>query len=153
VFLQLYFGALVAGLRAGKIYNTWPEIDGGFIPPLDQLFFERPWWRNFFDSTLTVQFTHRMIAYTLFVVALLHLVDVIRSKASPAAIRGAGWLMAAMSLQVVIGIFTLLHQVPISLGLLHQATAIVVLTLALLQANRLHHTQGFAEQGLAPALR
>ncbi len=153
VFLQLYFGALVAGLRAGKIYNTWPDIDGGFIPPLDQLFFEQPWWRNFFDSTLTVQFTHRMIAYTLFAVALLHLVDVIRSKASPAVIRGAAWLMAALSLQLVIGIFTLLHQVPISLGLLHQATAIVVLTFTLLQANRLHHVETPVEQGLVPALR
>jgi cytochrome c oxidase assembly protein subunit 15 len=153
VFLQLYFGALVAGLRAGKVFNTWPEIDGGFIPTAERLFFEQPWWRNFFDSTLTVQFTHRMIAYTLFTVALLHLVDVIRSKAAPAAIRGAAWLMAAMSLQLVIGVFTLLHQVPISLGLLHQATAIVVLTLTLLQANRLHHAQSPVEQGLVPALR
>ncbi|AEI03255.1 heme A synthase CtaA [Afipia carboxidovorans OM5] len=153
IFLQLYFGALVAGLRAGKIYNTWPEIDGGFIPPLDQLFFEKPWWRNFFDSTLTVQFTHRMIAYTLFAVALYHLVDVIRTKAAPAAVRGAVWLMAAMSLQLVIGIFTLLHQVPISLGLLHQATAIVVLTLALLQTHRLQPGEPTMAQGLVPTFR
>jgi cytochrome c oxidase assembly protein subunit 15 len=153
VFLQLYFGALVAGLRAGKVFNTWPEIDGSFIPTSERLFFEQPWWRNFFDSTLTVQFTHRMIAYTLFTVALLHLIDVVRSKAATAAIQGAAWLMAAMSLQVVLGIFTLLHQVPISLGLLHQATAIVVLTLTLLQANRLHHAQSPVEQGLVPALR
>ena len=153
VFLQLYFGALVAGLRAGKIYNTWPDIDGGFIPPLDQLFFEQPWWRNFFDSTLTVQFTHRMIAYTLFAVALLHLIDVIRSKAASAVINGAAWLMVAMSLQLVIGIFTLLHQVPISLGLLHQATAIVVLTFTLLQAYRLHHAESATGQGLVPALQ
>jgi len=153
VFLQLYFGALVAGLRAGKIYNTWPDIDGGFIPPLDRLFFEQPWWRNFFDSTLTVQFTHRMIAYTLFTVALLHLIDVIRSKAASAAIQGAAWLMTAMTLQVVIGIFTLLHQVPISLGLLHQAVAIVVLTLTLLQADRLRHAQRPEKQGLVPVLQ
>lgn len=153
IFLQLYFGALVAGLRAGKIYNTWPDIDGGFIPAFDRLFFEQPWWRNFFDSTLTVQFTHRMIAYTLFAMALLHLLDVIRDKASPAVIRGAGWLMAAMSLQLVIGIFTLLHQVPISLGLLHQAGAIVVLTVALLHTNRLHHARSPAEQGLVPVLQ
>ena len=94
-----------------------------------------------------------MIAYTLFAVALLHLIDVIRSKAASAVINGAAWLMVAMSLQLVIGIFTLLHQVPISLGLLHQATAIVVLTFTLLQAYRLHHAESATEQGLVPALQ
>ena len=72
VFLQLYFGALVAGLRAGRVYNTWPEIDGAFIPSAARLFFEEPWWRNLFDNTLTVQFEHRMTAYALLVLALLH---------------------------------------------------------------------------------
>src|SRR6476469_10998438 len=47
-FVQLYLGALVAGLRAGKVYNTWPGIDGGFIPSTARLFFEQPWWRNLF---------------------------------------------------------------------------------------------------------
>src|SRR6201994_4397335 len=65
-FVQLYLGALVAGLRAGKIYNTWPDIDGGFIPSAARLFFDVPWWRNLFENTLTVQFEHRMVAYTLF---------------------------------------------------------------------------------------
>src|SRR3954471_13406757 len=44
-FVQLYFGALVAGLRAGRVYNTWPDIDGGFIPSAERLWFETPWWR------------------------------------------------------------------------------------------------------------
>ena len=65
VFLQIYFGALVAGLRAGRVFNTWPDIDGAFIPSAARLFFEQPWWRNFFDNMLTVQFTHRMLAYLL----------------------------------------------------------------------------------------
>ena len=69
-FVQLYLGALVAGLRAGKIYNTWPEIDGALIPSAARLFFETPWWRNLFDNTLTVQFEHRMVAYALFVTAV-----------------------------------------------------------------------------------
>ena len=71
-FVQLYLGALVAGLRAGKVYNTWPDIDGGFIPSAARLFFEQPWWRNLFDNTLTVQFEHRMTAYALFALAVLH---------------------------------------------------------------------------------
>jgi len=137
IFLQFYFGALVAGLRAGKVFNTWPLIDGAFIPTTARLFFEHPWWRNFFDNTLTVQFTHRMIAYTLVVLAVLHAIDAIRSKASPVIVSRALWIMTAMIFQAVVGILTLLNQVPIDLGLAHQAIAIFVLTLALFHAERL----------------
>ena len=136
-FVQLYLGALVAGLRAGKVYNTWPDIDGGLIPSAARLWFDRPWWRNLFDNTLTVQFEHRMVAYTLFVVAILHAADAIRSRAGVAAISGALWLAAAITLQATLGILTLLHQVPIPLALTHQAVAILVLTLAVCQAERL----------------
>jgi cytochrome c oxidase assembly protein subunit 15 len=136
-FVQLYLGALVAGLRAGKIYNTWPDIDGGLIPSAARLFFGTPWWRNLFDNTLTVQFEHRMVAYTLFVLAVLHALDAVRSRAGTSAINGAWWLAAAVTLQATLGILTLLNQVPMALGLAHQAVAIVVLTLATMQAERL----------------
>jgi cytochrome c oxidase assembly protein subunit 15 len=137
VFLQLYFGALVAGLRAGRVFNTWPEIDGAFIPAAARLFFEQPWWKNFFDNTLTVQFSHRMIAYALLVVTAAHAIDAVRSRVSAQAVAGALWLLMAMVAQVIIGIMTLLHQVPIDLALAHQGTAIIVLMLALFQAERL----------------
>jgi cytochrome c oxidase assembly protein subunit 15 len=136
-FVQLYFGALVAGLRAGRIYNTWPGIDGAFIPATDRLLFETPWWRNLFDNTLTVQFEHRMTAYTLFALALLHAIDAVQSRSGRAVISGAWWLFAAITLQATLGILTLLKQVPIDLALTHQAIAIVVLTLATLQVERL----------------
>jgi cytochrome c oxidase assembly protein subunit 15 len=143
-FVQLYLGALVAGLRAGKIYNTWPGIDGAFIPPAARLFFEAPWWRNLFDNTLTVQFEHRMTAYLLFVLALWHALDAIRSRAGTAAISGALWLVAVITLQAMLGILTLLNQVPMDLALAHQAVAIAVLTFAMFQAERLAGRQ--AEQ-------
>ena len=54
VLAQIYLGALVAGLRAGSIYNTWPLIDGAFVPDAARLFFNVPVWRNFFENTLTV---------------------------------------------------------------------------------------------------
>jgi len=136
-FVQLYFGALVAGLRAGRVYNTWPDIDGALIPSAARLWFEEPWWRNLFDNTLTVQFEHRMTAYALLVLAILHAVDAVRSRAGTAVIGGAWWLAAAIGLQATLGILTLLHQVPIDLALTHQAVAIVVLTLAVLQTERL----------------
>jgi cytochrome c oxidase assembly protein subunit 15 len=136
-FVQLYLGALVAGLRAGKVYNTWPEIDGALIPSAARLFFEEPWWRNLFDNALMVQFEHRMTAYALLALALLHAFDAVRSRAGAAAVNGAIWLAAAIALQATLGILTLLYQVPIALALVHQAVAIAVLTLAILQAERL----------------
>jgi cytochrome c oxidase assembly protein subunit 15 len=135
-FVQLYLGALVAGLRAGRAYNTWPDIDGAFIPSAERLWFETPWWRNLFDNVLTVQFEHRMVAYSLFILAALHAFDALRARAGQAA-SGALWLFAAVSLQAVLGILTLLNQVPIDLALAHQAVAIVVLTLAVMQAEGL----------------
>src|ERR1700678_1265104 len=136
-FVQLYLGALVAGLRAGKIYNTWPDIDGGFIPSAARLFFDTPWWRNLFENTLTVQFEHRMMAYTLFVLAVWHAIDAARQRAGKPVIDGALWLLGAVTLQATLGILTLLNQVPMDLALAHQAVAIMVLTLAVLQAERL----------------
>jgi cytochrome c oxidase assembly protein subunit 15 len=136
-FVQLYLGALLAGLRAGRVYNTWPHIDGALIPSTARLFFEEPWWRNLFDNTLTVQFEHRMVAYALFALAILHAVDAVRSRAGAIAVSGALWLAAAVTLQAALGILTLLNQVPVLLGLAHQAVAMSVLTLAIFQAERL----------------
>ena len=144
-FVQLYLGALVAGLRAGRVYNTWPEIDGAWIPSAARLWFEAPWWRNLFDNTLTVQFEHRMTAYTLFALAVLHAIDAVRSRAGAATISGALALTAAITVQATLGILTLLYQVPILLGLAHQAVAIVVLTLAVLQLERLANRQAELE--------
>jgi cytochrome c oxidase assembly protein subunit 15 len=145
-FVQFYFGALVAGLRAGTIYNTWPDIDGAFIPSAARLFFETPWWRNLFENTLTVQFEHRMVAYALLVMAILHALDAVRSNAGRSIINGAFLLMAAVILQATLGILTLLNQVPTDLALAHQAVAIAVLTLAVLQAERLVRRPGHAPQ-------
>ncbi|MFY9952056.1 COX15/CtaA family protein [Bradyrhizobium sp.] len=136
-FVQLYLGALVAGLRAGLVYNTWPDIDGSFIPSAARLWFEQPWWRNLFENTLTVQFEHRMTAYALLALAAFHAFDAVRSRAGTAAINGALWLLVAVLLQATLGVLTLLNQVPIVLALMHQAIAIAVLTLAVLQAERL----------------
>jgi heme a synthase len=134
--LQMYFGALVAGLRAGKIYNTWPLIDGALIPSGDRLFFDRPWWRNLFENLLTVQFEHRTTAYALLALALWHLVDAARSGA-PTIVRGAAWFAAAVTAQATLGILTLLNQAPLDLALTHQAMALAVVVLAVAQCERL----------------
>src|SRR5262245_14306511 len=137
VLLQIYLGALVSALRAGLIYNTWPLIDGSLVPDSARLFFEVPLWRNFFESTLTVQFDHRIVAYALWLVAMLHAADVARTLRGGAALTGALALASAVTLQAALGIAALLHQAPLSLALLHQAGAIVVLAIAVVHAERL----------------
>ena len=151
-FMQLYLGALVAGLRAGLLYNTWPDIDGSLVPAAARLWFETPWWRNLLDNALTVQFEHRMTAYALFGLAALHAFDAARSRVGTAAISGALWLLAGITVQATLGILTLLNQVPIALALAHQAAAIAVLTLAVLQAERLaaRRPQSARQQVAAP---
>jgi cytochrome c oxidase assembly protein subunit 15 len=135
-FVQIFLGALVAGLRAGKLYNTWPEIDGALIPSVERLWFQSPWWKNLFDNHLTVQFDHRMLAYALWALAVAHAIDAVRSRAGAAA-RGALWFASALTLQAALGIFTLVYDVPIGLALAHQAVAVLVLTLGVLQLERL----------------
>ncbi len=135
ILLQIYVGALVAGLDAGLLYNTWPLIDGALIPDSSRLLFEQPLWRNLFENALTVQFTHRIIAYLLFVLALLHVVDVVRTGRGGALLSGALTVASVVTLQAMIGILTLIHQAPLALALLHQAMAMVVLTAAVVHAK------------------
>ena len=151
VLVQLYLGALVAGLDAGLTYNTWPLIDGQFIPPAGDLFNAQPWWRNLFENRLTVQFDHRMIAYALWLCAILHAIDVARSSRGT-AVTSAAVLAVAVTLQAVLGIVTLLNVAPLHLALGHQAMAIVVLTVAALHAARVARREGArAAHPLIPA--
>ena len=136
---QMYLGALVAGLRAGTIYNTWPLIDGALVPR--GLFFDSPLWRNFFENALTVQFDHRMLAYAIFILALWHALDVARTVKSGPARPGAFVLAASVVLQVALGVATLLLQVPLPVALAHQALAMLVLTAAAVHAANVVRTR------------
>jgi cytochrome c oxidase assembly protein subunit 15 len=136
VLVQIYLGALVAGLDAGLSYNTWPLMDGRFIPPWSGLFAMEPWWANLFENVLTVQFNHRMMAYLLLLVAVWHAIDAARS-ARKQAFAGAHALAAAIVIQAIIGIVALINQTPISLAIVHQIMAMLVLTIAVVHAERL----------------
>lgn len=135
VFVQIYLGALVAGLDAGLVSNTWPLIDGAFVPSSDRLLFLQPLWRNAFENELTAQFDHRMVAYALWAVAVLHAFDAWRMLRRGAVARGALVLAAAVTVQAALGISAVLESVPLGLALTHQAMAMVTLTLAVLHAQ------------------
>jgi cytochrome c oxidase assembly protein subunit 15 len=151
VLVQIYLGALVAGLRAGLIYNTWPLIDGSFIPDTSRLLHDTPLWRNFFENALAVQFNHRTVAYVLWAAALLHAIDAMRTMRSGPAVTHALVLAGLVTLQAALGILTLLQQVPIGLALAHQAGAIFVLALAVVHAQRL--MPRYADQSLGVAVK
>jgi heme a synthase len=153
VLAQIYLGAIVAGLRAGYIYNTWPLIDGAFIPDAARLFLDKPLWRNVFENTLTAQFDHRMLAYAIFICALLHAFDVMRTVKQGWVLTSASVLAIAVALQAVLGIATLLQRVPISLALMHQSMAMLVLTIATTHAALVADRRAVAREEipLAPA--
>jgi cytochrome c oxidase assembly protein subunit 15 len=148
--VQIYLGALVAGLRAGLIFNTWPLIDGRLVPDASRLFFHSPLWRNFFENALLVQFNHRVVAYALWLLAVLHAADVAFTVRGGAALTGALALACAVTIQAALGIVTLIHQTPLALALAHQAMAIVVLAIAVLHAERLERRPATARIGERP---
>jgi heme a synthase len=124
VFLQSGLGALVAGLKAGLTYNTWPLMDGRFIPT--GLGILSPWYLNIFENITTVQFDHRMLAYVLVALVLWQTVGLARAGSDERAAGSAGVLAAVVVAQMGIGIWTLLTGVPLALGLAHQGGAAVV---------------------------
>ncbi len=135
VLLQIGLGALVAGLRAGRAYNTWPLIDGYFLPPLDQLTLFSPLWRNVLDNILMVQFQHRITAYALLAFAMAQALYTSRVAAGSRAERRAFALAGLVAMQAAIGIVTLILAVPLWAGLMHQAFAMLVLGMAVAHAQ------------------
>ena len=122
-------GGFVAGLKAGKIYNTFPMMGDAWIPP--GLLALEPSWRNFFDNMTTVQFDHRLLAITTFVLIVVYWFKA-RAAALPARARPAvNALLHTAILQVVLGIATLLLAVPVVLGAAHQGVAMLLFTVAL----------------------
>lgn len=133
LFLQIAAGAFVAGLDAGMAYNTWPTMDGAFVP--DGLGVMTPGYLNLFENALTVQFDHRLLAYAIALWVAIQAVAALRAGPSPWR-TSAFVLLAAVLAQIGLGIWTLLTQVPIGLGLAHQAGAFVLLGLAVWHARR-----------------
>ncbi len=129
VSLTVLAGGLVAGVNAGKAYNTWPLMDGDIVPA--GILELSPWWLNGFENIAAVQFDHRVLAYVSFV-AIVWLWYSVRSARTSTRARRATTALAAMAvLQVILGIATLLLVVPLPLAVLHQAGAATLFSLAL----------------------
>ncbi len=132
LLLQVALGALVAGSKSGLTYNTWPLMDGNLVPPADKLFSATPWIENFVDNPTLVQFNHRMTAYLLLALAILHWL----AARGTAVAWGAWHLAAAILVQGAVGVLTLLLVVPLWAGLLHQLLAALILISAVIHAEK-----------------
>jgi heme a synthase len=135
VFAMALSGGLVAGTRAGLAYNTFPLMDGYVVPP--GMFALEPWYLNFFGNVTTVQFDHRLIAWLLALLVPWFWALTRREGVSRRAKLAGDLLLAALALQISLGIATLLNAVPLPLAAAHQAGALLVFTCALLAAHAL----------------
>ncbi len=135
VFITALSGGFVAGLKAGHAYNTFPLMDGRWIPEV--IFMQEPLWRNFFENIATVQFDHRVLAITTFIGVVCLWLYGRREAPSRQARTGLHLLLLAGVLQVALGISTLLLHVPTVLATTHQGGALLLLTLILFVNQRL----------------
>ena len=140
IIIVILSGGFVAGTRAGFAFNTFPLMDGRLIPV--GLFELSPLWRNFFENIVTVQFDHRVLATLLFIIIPIFWFKAGKFTHKPEAqsLLGTGrhLLLAALILQITLGLSTLLLVVPVALAAAHQAGAILLLTAALFVSQQLH---------------
>ncbi len=130
IFLMALSGGMVAGLRAGYAYNTFPLMNGHLVPP--EVLLLEPWWKNFLYNLATVQLVHRAFFWVL---ALL--VPLAWWRARHTATGNV--LLGAFLMQASLGITTLLLGVPVGFGSAHQGGAVLLLGAALWHA---HHATG-----------
>ncbi|CAG2182024.1 unnamed protein product, partial [Oppiella nova] len=129
VFLTALSGALVAGLDAGLVYNSWPLMADRWIPT--DILSQSPKWKNFFENATTVQFDHRLLGELVFCAATGLWVYSRRLPLSGRTRLAVNCLFGATVLQVVLGITTLLLYVPKPLAASHQSGALTVLSIAI----------------------
>ena len=123
-------GGFVAGIRAGFAYNTFPLMNGHWVPP--EIFMIDPWYLNFFNNMATVQFDHRLGAWLLALLAPWFWLKARREALTPRARFAVNLLLAILALQIAMGIATLLLMVPIPLAAAHQGGAVLLITAALM---------------------
>ena len=122
-FLQILFGALVAGIDAGTSYTDWPLMAGQIFPP--DLFYLIPWWRNFFEDPGLVQFVHRVSGYVLFIFCVYSWLSS-RKSGNLSLKFSFNLVFATAFLQMILGITTVVYASPWESAIVHQFGAILL---------------------------
>ncbi len=126
-FVTTIAGAFVAGLNAGMTYNTFPLMDGELVP--SNIYDTSPAWSAAFEDVTTVQFNHRVLASVTLLTILGAWIVAVRSGGKPLICKPVGFAACAALLQYLLGVSTLLSVVRIDLAVLHQAGAMVLITM------------------------
>jgi cytochrome c oxidase assembly protein subunit 15 len=129
VVAMVVTGGFVAGIRAGFAYNTFPLMNGHWIPP--EIFMIEPWYLNFVNNMATVQFDHRLGAWLLAIAVPWLWFEARRVELPRRARVLTHLLLAALAIQIALGIATLVLVVPVALAAAHQAGALAVFSVAL----------------------
>lgn len=127
IYLQIFFGALVAGLKAGMIYNTFPLMGDSFIP---QELLDCNGIYEILSDPASVQFIHRITAYILAIIIIIKAIWICTSNTI-----GSIVLLFILFTQIILGILTIIYIVPISIALMHQMGAMILLTITILTAE------------------
>ncbi len=135
VTLQIAWGGLVAGLKAGHASDTWPRMFDQLVP--DGLLSAGPtWWHSLVEVPLGVHFVHRWLAWVVLAAALALAVAARRAGTAPVA-RPAAALAALVAVQIGLGVAVVVQRVPLPLALLHQATGVAVFALTVIVVHQL----------------
>jgi cytochrome c oxidase assembly protein subunit 15 len=132
-FLQIAIGGFMAGMDAGLVAASFPDMNGRLVP--DGLFVISPWWRNLFENALTVHFAHRLVGWLIAILVLLHAVLVYRRSAPSAVVTSSMVLLVIVIFQFLIGVATVMTAVPMPLALVHQAVAQLLLIAAVVHLH------------------
>ncbi|MDH3533596.1 MAG: COX15/CtaA family protein, partial [Gammaproteobacteria bacterium] len=139
ISITIISGGFVAGLKAGKIYNTFPLMGSDVIPPgLTAL---EPVWRNLTENATTVQFDHRWLATATLLLVVLYWTGARKAELPRRARRATNGLLYTVVLQVALGITTLMLAVPVALAAAHQAMAMLLFTVALYLVHSLRSVE------------
>jgi len=136
VIIQISYGGLVAGLKAGYISDTFPLIFGYLIPP-GLLSLLEPWYRNLIDNMVTIHFVHRWLAFGVLLLAGILYYRARKCPLTRNIQMGAVAEMSLVGVQILLGLGVIIWHVPISLALIHQAVAIMIFVVALFIHHRL----------------
>ena len=125
LIVQIIYGAFVAGLDAGQIYNTWPKMYEKWIA--ESVYAMTPLWQNFVYGMSGVQFVHRYLAIAIFLIVAYMYLKSRKTEMLNIQTIAINSLSIIVLLQVVLGVFTLTYGVPIWLGVIHQLGAFILL--------------------------
>jgi cytochrome c oxidase assembly protein subunit 15 len=122
LIFQIIYGAFVAGLKAGLIYSTWPKMGDEWFPN-DTILMTDSFIYNFTANPAGVQYVHRTFAWVVVVLIAAIWMRSNKLQLNKVQFKGISWLIYLTTLQIILGIFTLLYNVPVLLGVLHQTVA------------------------------